>query len=396
MSERPAAVASSVGRLPRIAVTATFAAHAMLFASWTAHVPQVKDDIGLTDAGLGTSLLGAPVGSILATIGVGWLLPRLGSATVVRFTLLGYALTGLTVGLAGSGLGLFAALLLWGAFQGSLDVAMNTQGVAVERTIGRPIMSGLHGAWSIGGFVGAGIGTLGVSIGVGLTPQLAVEGLIVLAVVGALTMRMLPDPESAAAPDTPRKQRTFTPTVLILGAVAFACMISEGAAADWSAVYLHDEIGSSPTYAGLGFAVFSLAMLTLRLAGNRLMLRFPPRDLLSACAAVATVGMLVALLVDNQYVALIGLGCLGVGLALVVPTAFSAAGRLGGDSAGSSIATVAAIGWTGFMCGPPLIGYLANVIGLSTALLILPVLTATIAVAIRSSTAFDGGVDTRT
>ncbi|UYM06473.1 MFS transporter [Solicola gregarius] len=395
MSEPRAQAAQAIGRLPRVAVTATFAVHALLFASWTAHIPQVKSDLGLTDASLGTALLGAPVGSILATIGVGWLLPRLGSATVVRATLVGYTLAGMTVGMAGSGLTLFAALLLWGAFQGSLDVAMNTQGVTVERTIGRPIMAGLHGAWSIGGFVGAGIGTVGVSVGIALTPQLAVEGLVVLAVVGTLTMRMLPDPESPDEPRGDRKRRTFTPTVLVLGAVAFACMIGEGAAADWSAVYLHDVIDASPTYAGLGFAVFSLAMLTLRLAGNRLMLRFAPRDLLPTCAGVATIGMLVALLVDNQYVALLGFGTLGVGLALVVPTAFSAAGKLGGDSAGSSIATVAAIGWTGFMCGPPLIGHLANAVGLSGALLLLPVLTAAIAIAIRSSSAFDGGVDTR-
>lgn len=374
----------------------TFAAHALLFASWTAHIPNVKSELGLGDAALGTALLGAPVGSVLATIVVGWMLPRFGSAAIVRGTLVGYAVGGVTVGLADSAATLFAALLLWGAFQGSLDVAMNTQGVSVERTIGRPIMSGLHGAWSIGAFAGAGIGTVGVSIDLGLATQLAIGGGTTLAIVGALTMRMLPDPIVAPDPSAgPRGRRRFSPTVIMLGVVAFACMTGEGAAADWSAVYLRDVTDASAAYAGLGFAAFSLAMLTFRLAGNRLMVRFAPRDLLPACAGVATIGMVIALLAENRVVALLGFAALGIGLALVVPTAFSAAGRLGGDTAGSSIAAVAAIGWTGFMCGPPLIGHLASAIGLSGALFLLPVLTAGIAIAIRASRAFDGGVDTR-
>lgn len=387
---------ATTGRLPRVAVTATFGVHALLFASWTAHIPTVKADLGLSDATLGTALLGAPIGSVLATVLVGWLLPRLGSAAVVRCTLAGYALSGVTVGLADSAATLFAALALWGAFQGSLDVAMNTQGVTVERTIGHPIMSGLHGAWSIGGFAGAGLGTLGVSTGLSLTTQLALEGVVILLVVGATTFSMLADRTTPVERTRRSTGRTvFSPTVLVLGVVAFACMTGEGAAADWSAVYLHDTLGSSAAYAGLGYAVFSLAMLTVRLAGNRLLLHVPARTLLPALAGVSTLGMLAALLTGSRILALIGFGALGLGLALVVPTAFSAAGRLGGETAGSSIAAVAAIGWAGFMCGPPIIGHLAEVLSLTGALLLLPLLTAAIALAIRHTPAFDGGVDTR-
>lgn len=382
--------------MPRISVTATFTVHALLFASWTAHIPAVKADLGLSDATLGTALLGAPVGSVLAMFAVGRALPRLGSATVVRITLFGYALAGITVGLADSAGTLFAALALWGAFQGSLDVAMNTQGVTIERTIGRPIMSGLHGAWSIGAFAGAGLGTLGVATGTSLTVQLIVEGVPVLLAVGATTLAMLPDrTEPARRTERSGRARTFSPAVVVLGVVSFACMTGEGAAADWSAVYLHDTLGTSPTYAGFGFAVFSLAMLTVRLAGNRLLLRIPARTLIPALAMVATLGMSTALLTASPWLALVGLGTLGLGLSLVVPTAFSSAGRLGGDAAGSSIAAVAAIGWTGFMCGPPIIGHLANAVSLSGALLLLPLLTAAIAVAVRVSGAFDGGVDAR-
>lgn len=398
MPEQPATTrtAAATGPMPRIAVTATFAVHALLFASWTAHVPSIKSDLGLSDAALGTALLGAPIGSVLATVVVGWALPRLGSAPVVRIALVGYATSGVTVGLADSGFALFGTLALWGAFQGSLDVAMNTQGVTVERTIGRPIMSGLHGAWSIGGFAGAGLGTVGVTVGMPLATQLALEGVLALAVVGAMTLTMLPDRITPRERNERGDRRgVLTPAVVVLGVVAFACMTGEGAAADWSAVYLRETLDTSATYAGLGYAVFSLAMLTVRLAGNRLLLRTPPRTLLPVLAGIATLGMLAALLSGSSLVALVGFGTLGLGLALVVPTAFSSAGRLGGDSAGSSIAAVAAIGWAGFMCGPPIIGHLADALSLSGALLLLPVLTAGIAIAVRLSKAFEGGVDAR-
>lgn len=380
--------------LARTAVTATFVVHALLFASWTAHIPDVKAQLGLSDAALGTALLGAPIGSVVASIVVGWLLPRWGSRLVMQLTLVGYALSGITVGLADSAVALFGALTLWGAFQGSLDIAMNTQGVAIERRIGKPIMSGLHGGWSIGSFAGAGLGTLGVTFGVDLAPQLAVEAALAICLLGALTFALLPD-RKLTAERQQKRGPVVSPAILVLGVVAFACMVGEGAAADWSAVYLRDVTDASATYAGLGYAAFSLTMLSVRLAGNRLLGRVSARDLLPAFAVVATLGMLLMLFVDSLPLALIGFGMLGIGLALVVPTAFSSAGRLGGDSAGPSITAVAAIGWAGFMCGPPIIGHLAEALSLSAALLLLPLLTAGIAITIRLSSAFDGGVDAR-
>src|SRR3984957_4703312 len=180
-------------RWPRIAVTTVFVVHGLLFASWTAHIPDVKAHLGLTDGTLGFALLGAPVGSVIAMIAASWLLPRVGSRRIVQVALVGYCAAGPLVGLTGSLPALFAALFVWGAFQGTLDVAMNTQGIAVERSGRRALMSGLHGSWSIGSFAGAGIGALAVSAGLGLTPQLLVLGTAARLVAGLLTVRMLPD-----------------------------------------------------------------------------------------------------------------------------------------------------------------------------------------------------------
>lgn len=375
---------------PRLAITAIFLVQALVFASWTAHIPHVKASLGLSDATLGTALLGAPIGSILAMIVTGWLLPRVGSKVMVQVALAGYCLAGVGVGLATSLPQLFGALALWGVFQGALDVAMNTQGITVERALRTPIMSGLHGGWSIGAFTGAAIGAIAVASGVPLDGQLLALGIVLLGVSGWLSLRLLPDPVTTGEAHAKASLAILrNPVVLVLGGIAFACMLGEGAAADWSAVYLHDSLGSSSAVAGLGYAAFSFSMVTLRLGGNWLLTRISPRTLLPFLATIATAGFTMGLVIQTPFVALIGFAMLGIGLAMIVPTTFSAAGALSGQHAGTAIAAVSALGWAGFVCGPPLIGHLAEWTSLPLALGLVPILTATVAIATRSTKALD-------
>jgi fucose permease len=385
LKAQAATPAASTDRWPRIAVTAVFVVHGLLFASWTAHIPDVKAHLGLTDGTLGFALLGAPVGSVTAMIAASWLLPRVGSRRVVRVALAGYCAAGPLVGLTGSVAALFAALFVWGAFQGTLDVAMNTQAIAVERTRHRVLMSGLHGSWSIGAFAGAGIGALAVAAGITLSIQLLVLGTIALLVAGLLSTRMLPAAAErpgdlnalAAAGQRPgRRVSRWSGGMVLLGAIAFSAMLCEGATADWSAVYLSGPLHARGVVPGLGYAAFSLAMVTVRLSGNRLLTRFRPERLLPALVAVATIGFAAALLIAQPLAALLGFACLGIGLASVVPAVFSAAGRIPGLSPGTAVATASACGWAGFVCGPPLIGRLSAWASLPVALGLLPVLTA--------------------
>jgi len=399
VSERDASRATPPGdelacqaRTARWSVTAVFVVHALVFAAWTAHIPEIKMRLELTDAQLGVALLGAPVGSVAAMLATGWLLPRLGSRLMVQLTLAGYSLTAATVGLASSLPWLFATLLLWGMFQGGLDVAMNTQAVTVERVLSRPIMSGLHGGWSIGGFVGAGVGAGLVGLGITLRPQQLVLGPLAGLLAVVWSRRLLPD--RAAFDATPIDNRTdhrgaglWQPVVFVLGLIAFASMLCEGAAADWSAVYLRDTLAAAPAVAGLGYAVFSAAMLTVRLAGNILLRRFRPHNLLSNLAAVATLGFGSALLLNQLGAALIGFLALGIGLGCVVPTVNSAAGNILQLNHGTAIATVSAFGWLGFVVGPPLIGHLAAATSMPIALLVLPTLTALISISTRTTRA---------
>lgn len=382
-------------RWPRGAVTTVFVVHGLLFASWTAHIPKVKAHLGLSDGTLGFALLGAPVGSIVAMACSSWLLPRVGSRRIVQVALVGYCAAGPLVGLTGNLPALFAALFLWGGFQGTLDVAMNTQAIAVERRAQRPLMSGLHGGWSIGSFAGAGIGAVAVSAGVSLSVQLLTMGALVLLLTGLLTTRMLSDAaggdladgaggaagESAAGDQRAVSGSRWSRELALLGAIAFATMLCEGATADWAAVYLSGPLHAHGAVPGLGYAAFSLAMVIVRLSGNRLTSRFGPQRLLPALAVLATAGFGAALLVANPAISLLGFALLGLGLGSVVPAVFSAAGRLPGLHPGTAVATASAFGWAGFVCGPPLIGQLSQWTSLRTALTLLPVLTLFIAAA---------------
>jgi fucose permease len=190
---------------------------------------------------------------------------------------------------------------------------------------------------------------------------------------------MLADPPAAGQRPPGRGPVRLSGPVLVLGSIAFASMLCEGASADWASVYLRGSIGVGAAVAGLGYTVFALAMVIVRLSGNRLLTRFQARQLLPVLAVVAAVGFTCGLLGGTSVSVIAGFACLGIGLALVIPTVNSAAGRLPGMSQGTAIAMVSACGWAGFVFGPPIIGELASGSSLTAALGILPVLTACIA-----------------
>lgn len=374
-----AAVAEMIDARPRLAVLVVFLVHGVLFASWTAHIPQVKAHIGLSNGELGLALGGAPAGSALAVLVSAFLLHALGSAPVVRIALVGYCASGVLVGLADSLPALTGALAVWGAFMGLLDISMNTQALAVERHMGRQLMTGLHGGWSIGAFAGAGLGVAGVAIGMSLTIQLTILGALGTVIGLAASALMIADPPPLdAAPDQGPRRR-FSRAVIVLGLIAAASMLGEGAAADWAAVYLKGTADASATVAGLGYAIFALAMVVVRLAGHTLLERFGASRLLPALALVAFIGFGGALVSGQVVIAMIGFATLGLGLGLVVPAVFSACGRLAGISPGTAIATASGFGWIGFVTGPPLIGQLASVSSLTVALGLVPVLLIIIA-----------------
>ena len=226
-------------------------------------------------------------------------------------------------------------------------------------------------------------GAAAVAVGLTLTPQLLVLGPPALVIAGLLALRMLPDRREAPAGGLPAapKQRRLSGPMLLLGAIALASMLCEGAAADWSSVYLRDSLDGGTEVAGFGFAAFTLAMVMVRVAGNRLLARFAVHRALPALAGLATVTFAAALAVRSVPLSVVGFFLLGLGLGTVVPSVFSAAGRLPGMHAGVAVTVVSSLGWVGFVAGPPLIGQLAGLTSLSVALVVVPILTAFITIA---------------
>ncbi len=373
-------------RRATVAVAVTFFVHGMLFASWTAHIPHVKAHLAINDGALGLALLATPIGSSAAMWVAAYLLPRVGSAPVLRVALVGYCAAGPFVGFAGSMPAFAVALFFWGAFMGALDTSMNTQALTVEVVRRRPLMNGMHAAWGVGAFAGGGIGSLGVALDLSLGRQLLILGGTVVLVVGWLSLSLLPDPARDTSPRTGRGLRGIPAPLVLLGVVAFASMLCEGAAADWSGVYLHDSLGGARAVSGIGFTGFALAMVLVRFFGNRLLARHPADVLLPVLAGVTCVGFSIALVVDSVPAGIVGFFLLGLGVGTVVPTAFSAAGRLPGVHPGVGVATVSGLGTAGFVLGPPVIGQVANATSLPVALGLVPVLLALITVATRRVT----------
>ena len=367
---------------PVYGVNAVFFVHGMLFASWVAHIPQVKAHLGIGLGLLGVALLGAPVGSLLGMSAAGYLVPRLGSRRVLRTGMIGYCLAGALLGVAGDLAAFFFVFMVWGVFQGTLEVAMNTQAVAAETSERRPVMPMFHGSWSLGALAGAGIGAAAVALGVSLTTQLLGLGVTSLAALTGFTTQLLPNdrtvPDHTSVSEPGTRRGWLTAALLILCVIALADMLCEGAAADWSAVYLGSSLRASGVMLGLAYTLYSLVMVTTRFAGTRLLARWPKHHVLATLTALATVGFAVGLAAHDTAITLVAFCCLGAGCALVIPTAYSTVGETVPANPGRAVALVSGIGWVGFVAGPPLIGRIASATSLRFALTIIPLLTALI------------------
>lgn len=389
MSE-PAAVASTrPSRTARVSDALIFSSHALLFASWTPHIPAVKDRIGLHEGTLGLALLGAPVGAIIAVLVVGPALARWGSRNVVRVTMVGYAAATPFLGLVDSFAGLFVVLAAWGAFQGSLDVAMNSQAVTIELEYDRPIMSSFHAVWAVGAASGAGLGVLALALDIGLAAQMT--GLAVLLVIAmlVLTPRLYAD-DHAPAPEpdeAPRKRFDWlSPRLVVIAAVMFAALLCEGAAADWAPLYLRDDVRAPEEVAGLAYATFAAAMFVGRAFGDRWVARYGGGRVVGTLVLIGGASLGAALLLGHPGVALAGFAIYGLGIACIVPVCLSAAAAeaaRSGAHAGPALALADGTGRTGFLLGPALIGSLAHATSLPLALGVLPLCCVGIAVASR-------------
>ncbi|HTE18435.1 MAG TPA: MFS transporter [Armatimonadota bacterium] len=345
----------------RAAVVAFFVLAGLSFSAWAVRIPDVKSALRLDDATLGLALLGTAAGSVVAMTASGWTIARFGSHRVTVTAALLTCATLVLPALAPSPPMLFAALFVFGAAYGALDVAMNAQAAAVEERWGSPIMSSFHGAFSAGALAGSFIAAVIAGQGVPPAPHLLGTGLV-LVVLALVAARRLVTAPAEAADDGPTFALPIGPLASV-GALAFGVLLAEGAVADWSAVYLRDVLGATAAAGGLGYTAFSLTMAAGRFAGDGLVQRLGPVRVVRGGGVLVALGLGVTLLAGSVPIALIGFACVGAGLAAAFPVLISVAGRTPGVPTGTAIAAVATAGYTGFLVGPPAIGLVSAAFG---------------------------------
>jgi predicted MFS family arabinose efflux permease len=386
----PLPVSLNTPNLPRArrSVRLQFALLGLLVGTWGAHIPSVKARHGIDEATLSLVLLAAAVGTVLSLFIAGRVVGRLGARGAA-------AAAGLTMGLLLAAVLVLpsvpvlvpAALLLGGAMS-LFDVAINTQGSALEALAGRPIMSNLHGMFSVGGMAGAGSAAALLAAGVPASAQLPGVGLLVALAALAAARGMLPDPSTGpggadAPPDTRARFAWPRGLLLVIGVLLFAGMSAEGVMYDWCVLYLQQDVGLSQAQAAVGYAVFSGAMALARFAGDTLRARYSETALLGAGGGLAALAMAGVLLSAHPAVAMVGFALAGAGLAPVAPILFNAATRVPGVSPAAAIAAVTSVGYSGFMLGPPLIGSIAAATSLTVALWLVVLMSGLLAAGAR-------------
>jgi MFS family permease len=383
-------------RRARVSVGATFFIHGFVSGSWATRIPAIKAELRLDDGDLGIALTGLAAGLFIGTRIAGWPVDRAGTRRTIRVTLPLLSAALVSPALASDLVGLTAAFALIGLGSGFLDVVMNTNAVAVEREYRRPIMSGLHGFWSGGLLAGSSLGAGAASIGAGLEVHFGVVAAVLIPTAVLATRSLLPTGGvHATAPiagELHLAAGARVASVLVLGLIAFSSFAAEGSAADWSAVYVDETVGTGAGFAAVAFAAFSLGMIIARFAGDAVAARLGPAATVRAGALVAAGALGLALAVPSPATAIVGYLLFGVGLAPIVPITFSGAGALDRPGSGTALGWVVTIAYAGSVVGPAVIGFTADAISLRAALLF-PVVLALIAAACAGSVSSAPGGD---
>ena len=370
------------------AIAAVFFVNGVTLASWISRIPTLTERLDIGPGQLGVALMAIAAGALVAFPIAGRLVDTRSSAFSVACFGLVMVMSLPILGVAPQLLVLMLALLLFGFGNGGMDVSMNAQGIQVERVAGRSIISSLHGCFSLGAFAGAAIGAGVAQLGV--PPLVHFLGVSVFGLAGlAWILRwLIPDRKDPRKGETAAAFALPPRSLWLLGALALCASVGEGAIADWGGLYLRDVLGTSSGIAALGFAAFSVAMLVGRFSGDALVQRFGAPRLVRAGGALAALGLGLALLLNEPGIMLLGFAAVGLGLSIVYPLVFSAAGNHPTVSAGRAVASVATVGYGGFLAGPPILGWLAELTSLRAMMgliVLLAALTAVLANATRSA-----------
>ncbi|MEV7992780.1 MFS transporter [Streptomyces sp. NPDC086077] len=362
----------------RYAVAAVFAVHGAVTGSFATRVPWIQDHASVSPGQLGLALAFPALGASVAMPLAGRISHRFGARTALRGLLALWTLSLLLPSLAPDLLALCLALFTFGATAGMADVAMNALGVEIENRLGRSIMSGLHGMWSAGALIGSAGGTLAAHLGTDARLHHALAAAC-LTLLGLIACTWVLDLQPAENEEPPPRFALPPRSALLIGAVGFCAVFAEGASLDWSAVYLKDELGTSAGLAAASTTGFTLTMAIARLAGDKVVDRYGSVRTVRVGGVLAFVGGLLIVLAHHPAMAMSGFALMGLGIAVVVPLCFAAAGR-SGPNPSLAIAGVATITYTSGLVAPSAIGTLAQATSLVVSFTLVTLLSGGLAV----------------
>ncbi|BAL91254.1 putative MFS transporter [Actinoplanes missouriensis 431] len=368
----------------RWAITTVFGANGLLIASLAVRTPSLKIDLDLTPGQLGTLSALFGVAAVIAMQTVGTLVARTGSRTIVQVTTVTLPLLLIGIGAAPNLWTQMLVQIAFGAVHGMLDVTMNAHAVAVERRLGRPIMNTCHAAWSIGSVAGALLGAGAAQIGTSRTVHYVLLTCLLIPLAVVCSQALLPasadrsSPVPAGSGEAGKTRQTGWRTgwslpVVMFGVMGGIVLTVEAAVADWSGVYLHEDLSASLGAAGLGYVMFAALQTAGRLVGDRLQERTSATLLLQVGTATAAAGVAIAVLSPWVPLSVAGFAITGIGLATPLPVLFGVVGHLGagrGDDAGAAamVARFTTLTYTGILFAPAAIGWFADHFGLQRTL----------------------------
>lgn len=347
----------------RLAVSLFYFCQGLAFASWASRIPILKDNLHLTEAQLGTILLMLPIGQLMTMALSGKLVTTYGSAKVLRIVAIIYSIILCSISFATNAYQLGGILFLFGVVGNMCNISVNTQGVAAEKVYKKSIMSSFHGAWSIAGFVGALVGLLTLNLGMNTFSHFVM-------ILGIVILNTLLNYKYLVPGKAQKKEKTSffskpEKSLVLLGIIGFFSMATEGAMFDWSGVYFKDIVKAPENLIMVGYASFMVMMATGRFIGDFVISKLGRKLTLQIGGILMFIGMMTSVLFPTFWICTFAFMLVGLGVACNVPTIYSLAGKNAKVSSGVALAMVSSISFLGFLMGPPLIGYVAELFNLS-------------------------------
>ena len=343
----------------RWAVSFFYFAMGLCFATWASRIPNIKAALGLSDGQLGTILFALPVGQLTMMYFSGKLVTRFGSHRILPFSILMYAFSLTNLGLAQNAWQLGLGLYVFGVFGNLTNISVNTQGVYTEGLFKRTIMSSFHGMWSLAGFTGALVGLGMLALDLGTYSHFLIVAFIAFLLI-AFNFKFLIKAKESIRAEKKKGFRKPDKTLVLLGVIGFCCMASEGIMFDWSGVFFKDIVKVPGALVVLGYTSFMIMMASGRFFGDALINKIGRKRMMQFSGVMISTGFFTAVIFPYLIPSTLAFMLIGLGVSTVVPTLYSIAGKHPTIPTGEALTAVSSVSFLGFLMGPPVIGYIAE------------------------------------